>query len=335
MVHAPEFDSTPIARPYYVLLPYQADGRYTKNQIENAPRIMAADDPTDLSGLNPGTLVLGTDGSLHKAGASGVPVEMLEEDPALLAIAALSPSANKMIRFTSPTAAELLSVTSAGAALLDDANAAAQLTTLGVSAFAQGLLDDANAVEARVTLGLVIGTNVQAQDATLQSLAALGTAADKVAYTTGVDTWAEAALTFYGRELIGDENSIQGRATMGLGAYLCRPVITLGAEAGDAIAVTLQMKDVDGNNIARQQVVHVEWFCSDADVVFTAVTTGTLLGALGTKVLVMTDATGLAVLTLTDTTPNFAGSGGLLATPASNGVDADVGFASFKVATFA
>ena len=45
-------------------------------------------------------------------------------------------------------------ITTAGKALLDDANAAAQLTTLGVSAYAQTLLDDADAAAARATLGI-------------------------------------------------------------------------------------------------------------------------------------------------------------------------------------
>lgn len=44
--------------------------------------------------------------------------------------------------------------TTAGKALLDDANAAAQLTTLGVSAFVQTLLDDANAAAFFTTLGI-------------------------------------------------------------------------------------------------------------------------------------------------------------------------------------
>lgn len=49
-------------------------------------------------------------------------------------------------------------ITTAGKALLDDADAAAQLTTLGVSAFAQTLLDDPDAATARTTLGITAGS---------------------------------------------------------------------------------------------------------------------------------------------------------------------------------
>jgi microcystin-dependent protein len=55
--------------------------------------------------------------------------------------------------------------TAAGLALLDDADAAAQLTTLGVSAFIQTLLNDADEATARDTLGVVIGQDVQAYQA--------------------------------------------------------------------------------------------------------------------------------------------------------------------------
>lgn len=69
---------------------------------------------------------------------------------------------------------------------------------------ANNLSDVASASTARTNLGLAIGTNVQAYDATLASLAALGTAADKLAYTTGVDTWAETAITSAARTVLDD-----------------------------------------------------------------------------------------------------------------------------------
>jgi len=65
-------------------------------------------------------------------------------------------------------------------------------------------------------LGLVIGTNVQAYDATLQSISALGTGVDKLAYITGVDTWAEATLSAAGRALIDDADAAAQRTTLGL-----------------------------------------------------------------------------------------------------------------------
>ena len=75
----------------------------------------------------------------------------------------------------------------------------------------QNLADLDDAATARVNLSLVVGTNVQAYDATLQSISALGTAADRMLYTTGVDTWAEQVTTAYGRSLLTPANAIAGR----------------------------------------------------------------------------------------------------------------------------
>ena len=84
------------------------------------------------------------------------------------------------------------------------------------TAFARSLLDDADANTARTTLGVGIGSDVQAYDATLQSISALGTGANKLIYTTGVDTWAEATLSAFGRSLIDDADSATARATLGV-----------------------------------------------------------------------------------------------------------------------
>ena len=87
-----------------------------------------------------------------------------------------------------------------------------------ITAFGRSLIDDVDAATARATLGLVIGTDVQAYDATLQSISALGTAADKGLYTTGIDTWAEFAFTAAGRALLDDADAAAQRVTLGAAA---------------------------------------------------------------------------------------------------------------------
>jgi predicted Rossmann fold nucleotide-binding protein DprA/Smf involved in DNA uptake len=82
---------------------------------------------------------------------------------ALDSIAALTTAANTMIYAT-------------GA----DTYATSTLTP-----YARTLLDDANASVARETLGLVLGTDVQAHDDALDSIAALATTANEMLYTTG------------------------------------------------------------------------------------------------------------------------------------------------------
>lgn len=84
-----------------------------------------------------------------------------------------------------------------------------------VDALVHDVFSGASSVsEARTALALVIGTDVQAYDATLQSLAALGTTADRMAYTTGVNTWTETVITAVGRSILDDATVGDVRATI-------------------------------------------------------------------------------------------------------------------------
>jgi hypothetical protein len=63
----------------------------------------------------------------------------------------------------------------------------------------------------------LIGSSVQAYDASLTSFGALATAADKMAYTTAINTWAETAITAAARALLDDADANAMRVTLGLG----------------------------------------------------------------------------------------------------------------------
>lgn len=94
--------------------------------------------------------------------------------------------------------------------LTADANAARPVTAGGTGA--------TSASGARTALGVEPGTNVQAFDALLQSIAGLTTVANQIIYTTGTDVVAVATITTYGRSLIDDADAAAARTTLGLGS---------------------------------------------------------------------------------------------------------------------
>lgn len=160
-------------------------------------------------------------------------------DAELAAIAGLTSAADKLPYFTGSGTAALADFSAFGRSLVDDAAASNARTTLGLGtiavqdannvtisggsvtgitdlAVADGGTGASTASTARTNLGLAIGSDVQAFDATLLSIAALGTAADRIAYTTGVDTWAETPLTAAGRAILDDADATAQRVTLGL-----------------------------------------------------------------------------------------------------------------------
>ena len=154
--------------------------------------------------------------------------------------------------------------TASGRALLDDENAAAQRTTLGLGTLATQDADNASLTDvtinggtitgitdlaiadggtgastasgARTNLGLVLGTDVQPYDAGLTSIAGLTTTSDQGIYLTDTDTYATFAFTNFGRTLVDDDSAETARGTLGLGALATRNTVTTTQIANGTIA---------------------------------------------------------------------------------------------------
>ena len=102
-----------------------------------------------------------------------------------------------------------------------------QSTAVGVSYGGTG----ANSASgARTNLGLVIGTDVQAYDATLAGLASVTVAADKLIYATGADAFAATDLSSFARGLLDDSDASAARTTLGLG--------TIATQAANNVSIT-------------------------------------------------------------------------------------------------
>ncbi len=156
---------------------------------------------------------------------------------------------------------EEIPLTAAGRALIDDADATAQRTTLelgtlatqnagtvaitggtitGITdlAVADGGTGASDAATARTNLGVVIGTDVQAYDAALQSISGLTTSADQTIYTTGADTYATTSLTTFGRSLLDDADAAAGRTTLGLGSISTQSAGSVAITGGTISGIT-------------------------------------------------------------------------------------------------
>ena len=186
---------------------------------------------------------------------------------------------------------EEISLTAAGRDLLDDADAAAQRTTLGLESMAvqaasgvaitggtailssgtisyatinggviSGITDLAiedggtaasTAADARTNLGLAIGSDVQAYDPALASIADLTTASGQILYTTASDTYAVSTITEAGRALLDDADVATQRTTLGLGSLATQNTIA----AGNYDAESIVAADIASNAVTTAKII--------------------------------------------------------------------------------
>ena len=137
------------------------------------------------------------------------------------------------------TYAKIQNVSATDKLLGRSSSGAGDVEEIACTAAGRALIDDADATTQRTTLGLAIGTNVQAYDAGLQSIAGLTTSADTLIYTTASDTYATSTLTAAGRALLDDANAATQRTTLGLGSIATQDASAVAITGGSATLSTL------------------------------------------------------------------------------------------------
>jgi hypothetical protein len=159
-------------------------------------------------------------------------------------------------------------------------------------AIADGGTGASSAADARTNLGLAIGTNVQAYDAGLGSIAGLTTSADEILYLTGADTYASSPLPSYARGFLASGNSdSDARTVLGLGALATKALV----EAGD-----INTGAVSGATVASGSLISANYGAGsvlEAAIGASAVTTSKIVDS------------GITAIKLADNSSSIVGTG--------------------------
>lgn len=161
---------------------------------------------------------------------------------------------------------EIADLNPAGNNKLFHTTGAGALTTATITAAGLALLDDADASAQRTTLGLAIGTDVQAQDTLLQEISDLNPLGNnQLLHTTGAGVLTKATITAAGLALLDDADNAAQRTTLGLGN-----VSTLDTTITGGVADAGKVVITDGNGklgaINGENLTHLGSVSTHSDV---------------------------------------------------------------------
>ena len=197
-------------------------------------------------------------------------------------------------------------------------------------AVADGGTGASNASDARTNLGVAIGSNVQAYDALLASIAGLTFGADSFIYGTGSDAAAVATITSFGRTLVNSAAASNARTTLALGTIATLDEATSAQYQANTADKALSTDQVWGalTEVALTDAATIAWdMATGLDFSFTFVSNSRTMGnPTNTKVgqkgrLRLVQNAGAHTITWS---ANFEFAGGIAPTLSTGAGDQDV-----------